>query len=177
MKPQPLAMQIEADPSPSMADLAAQWSAAYDQAEQEFARLVTAERAAMELYPPRQPIQDKAAFYLWDKQTAAIASSFGIPGLDEAAQRTSKSAEDISKKILAMIAPTPQEVAIKYRVMLTMHGDGKDRIDDGAPFYSFLTEMQPVLERYQALADVACLIADIDDVQAKYAHARAAANV
>lgn len=155
MKSQSQTMQIEADPAPSMADLAARWSAAYDQAEQEFTRLTTAERAAMELYPPQPPMQDKAAFYLWDKQTAAIASSFGIPGLEEAANRTSKTADDLSKKILAMTAQTPQEVAIKYRVMLTMLGDGEGKIDNGEPFYSFLTEMQRALDKPQAVADAA----------------------
>ena len=159
-----------------MADLAARWSAAYDQAEQEFARLATAERAAMELYPPQPPVRDKGAFYLWDKQTGAIASSFGIPGLEEAANRTSKAADDLSKKILAMTAQTPQEVAIKYRVMLTMHGDGEGKIDNGEPFYSFPNEMQPVLEKYQALADAASVMANLDALKDQHSRAIAIAN-
>lgn len=161
----------EADSPPSMAVLHARWSAAHEQMEQEYARLDQASAAAAELYPARPPI-NAPEYALWERQAQAIESSFGVPGLTECAERAFKAAERLAKDILSMTAQTPAEIGIKYGLMLIMHGDGGKEIEDGAPFYAFLAEILPVLDKYQALYDVASAIVDADEVMSLYSKAQ-----
>jgi hypothetical protein len=164
----------EADSPPSMAVLHARWSAAHEQMEQEYARLDQASAAAAELYPARPPI-NAPEYALWERQAQAIESSFGVPGLTECAERAFKAAERLAKEILSMTAQTPAEIGIKYGLMLIMHGDGGKEIEDGAPFYAFLAEILPVLDKYQALYDVASAIVDVDEVMSLYSKAQSPA--
>ena len=157
----------EADRSPTMADLHAMWTAAHEQMEQEYARLDQATAAAAELYPPRPPLSDPR-YDLWERQAMAIESSFGVPGLTECAERAFRAAEGLAKSILSMTAQSPSEIGIKYGILLIMHGDGGKEIEEGAPFYAFLAEILPVLDKYQALYDLAAVIVDVDEVMSLY---------
>lgn len=164
----------ETESGPTMAVLHARWSAAHEQMEQEYTRLDQATAAAAELYPPRPPL-NAPKYALWERQAEAIESSFGVPGLTECAERAFKAAEGLAKTILSMTAQTPAEIGIKYGLMLIMHGDGGQEIDDGAPFYAFLAEILPVLDKYQALYDVASDIVDVDEVMSLYRTAQSPA--
>ena len=158
----------EADNGPTMAVLHSRWCAAHEQMEQEYARLEQASAAAAELYPPRPPFNDPAHTH-WECQARAIESSFGIPGLTECAERAYRAADGLAKTILSMTAQTPSEVAIKYELMLQTHGNGVEsgEIAEGAPFFEFLTELRTVMDKYQALTDIASVIIDLNDVIAR----------
>jgi hypothetical protein len=82
------------------------------------------------------------ALNLWTAQCDAIDSSFGVPGLDQAANRVSLQAQRLGQRIAASEPSTAKEAALKFGVLLSLHGDGEAGIDDPAPIRAFLQDLE-----------------------------------
>jgi hypothetical protein len=130
--------------------LVADWRAAYAQAEAEDRRLDQTQTAANRLHPKRpfdwryQPRfgWEQDALKLWEEQIAAIDSSFGIPGLDEATNAAWRTAGAIAAQILALQPATAAEAKLKFEVILERTLDERGHIDDARPVVAFLADLE-----------------------------------
>lgn len=145
--PTPIAAQVH---TATIGQLVADWRVAVIQAEAEDARLEAANAEARKLYSPAPPAglygpfawaRDQKAADFWWSQAAAIDSAFGIPGLEEAANRAWKVASDLAAQVLALRPATVTEAALKYEIILDRTSDGRGGIDDPAPLFAFRADL------------------------------------
>ena len=101
---------------PSIPQLAAIWCAVAGQALEALGRERQADAAAMRLYPERPAVE--TAHGLYAEQVEAIRSSFGLPGLEDAADRAMGQAEALAAAILARPAEDLPGAAIKALLLV-----------------------------------------------------------
>lgn len=143
----------------TIADLAAEWHAAFAQAEAIDAELCAAQDAANRLYPPAPPgmltmdrdllASELAARDHWEEQTAAIDLAFGVPTLDRKLNNAFMVAQRIADKLLALPVTTPAEAALKYGVVLHRTADGQGGVDDPRPLHKFLSDLEHLAQLYR----------------------------
>ncbi len=84
------------------------------------------------------------AYDHWTAQKAAIDSSFGIPGLDDAVHQAEARMDDAADRIVEMSPATIQEAAAKYGVLLAHYASDGDEQIVSAPvvFFRFMRDLQ-----------------------------------
>lgn len=83
------------------------------------------------------------AFDRWLAQVAAIDSSFGIPGLADAAERAANAEDEAAARVASMRAGSIHEAAAKYAVLLGHWGNtGRDHISSAQVFFDFLSDLE-----------------------------------
>ncbi|MDO8379214.1 hypothetical protein [Phenylobacterium sp.] len=87
-----------------------------------------------------------AAYDLWHEQAAAIESSFGVPGLDAAADRAQRAANCVAELALAIRPATAAEAALKFRILLAHYADGRGGFDQPEKVQSFQADLDHLAE-------------------------------
>ncbi len=151
----------ERPPAGDLVQAAAQFFAARRDRDEASSRLDTASTAASALHPDRPGIirclprgadadhpaladpQRRAAFERWSSQCAAIDSSFGVPGLDEALDRAIEAEDRAAERVVSSRPASVREAVTKYAVMLAayMAPNGED-IAAAFPFVAFLEDLE-----------------------------------
>ena len=141
-------------PGETIETLAAEWRDAYAKVEAIEARYTEAEAAARALFPPspesaaaRTPNfwaeQDgREARNAWERQTTAIRADHGLDQIDAELNAAFKAANVFAEKIIRLRPATPTEAALKYAIVLERHHDGCGGIDEPAPFFAFLDDLE-----------------------------------
>ncbi|MDP3406594.1 MAG: hypothetical protein Q8S03_18035 [Brevundimonas sp.] len=84
-----------------------------------------------------------AELTLWQAQVDAIDSSFGVPGLEEAAERAAEAEDRAANRVAAMRAGSVHEAAVKYAVLLASWADReRDEVSSARVFFDFLTDLE-----------------------------------
>lgn len=151
MKATALAPRAEALAAPSISQLAADWRTARAQAEVEDKRFDLRQAEAEKLYSPRPAgglyspflfARDEAAAEFWWAQVKAIDASFDLPRLESISNQAWSTVEAIASRVLALRPTSAEEAALKYEIMLTTVRDHEGKIDDPAPVFAFLADLE-----------------------------------
>lgn len=132
--------------------LAADWFAAYAQAEAEELRLNAAHEQANQVIPPpppgssalRRPLQphEKQAREHWRALVDAVQASLGIPELDQKTNQAFIKAGEIAKEIEHLRPRSAREAALKYAITLERAQDGGGGIDNASLLFAFLGDLE-----------------------------------
>lgn len=154
---------LDRNPAATIAELAQAWAnakAAFDQAQQIFDQLeamavarrpvwlrVWSEAQGQWIVPPGWPLVNppaevKEAHEAWLIACERVDQELGLAAADAAAQKALAAADAIADQIQAARPQTPQDAAVKFAVLLGRYGDGRRQIEDGAPFYAFLDDLE-----------------------------------
>jgi len=87
-----------------------------------------------------------AAYDLWNEQHDAIASSFGIPGLEEAADRAQVAANRLAEAIMTMRPASAAEAAIKFRIVRIRFENGQGGFDQPDKIHNFQADLDHLAE-------------------------------
>lgn len=79
----------------------------------------------------------------WQAQVDAIDSSFGLPGLEEAAERAAEAEDKAANRVSAMRPANIREAVVKYAVLLASWADReRDEVASARVFFDFLTDLE-----------------------------------
>lgn len=143
------------------------WVKAHERALEIFHELEQAETDAAQLYPPRpaeailhrhpdrQPWEPSRAWLVqhrleravvaydrWQAQIAAVDAAHDVPALSGRTEVAWSAVNAIAAEILEARPTDAAEAALKFGVLLKHCGDGRGGIDDAAPVFAFLKDLE-----------------------------------
>lgn len=116
---------------PTITTLAPAWSAAQAAADLLGSSTVSAEECAARLHPCG-----------WSGQRDAIDAAFGVETLERAFDQAARASEALATQIAALRPNDTAEAAVKFAALLKLYGDGQGGIDQPAPIFAFLEDLQ-----------------------------------
>lgn len=120
----------------SLTQLAHQWQILKAYADEAWERLSIADEAADRMRPRHRPNDAQ-----WDAQAQAIAASFGIPGLEEAADRVQRAANGVADLIMSIRPETVAEAALKFHILRIRYEDGRGGFDLPEKVHDFQADL------------------------------------
>lgn len=91
-----------------------------------------------------------AAYDLYNAQFDAIQSSFGVPGLEQIADRAQAAANITADLVMTLRPTTLHEAALKYRVIRIRFEDGKGGFDQPEKLHEFQADLDYLASVAQA---------------------------